>query len=63
MDPEEVKELRAYIRKAYSSYPKTDSTVDSMIEQAIRSAFVRGFNSGVDRVKEEVQRVRVRMES
>lgn len=37
-----VDNLVKVIRKAYSDYPKNDSTVDEMIAQGIRSAYIRG---------------------
>jgi hypothetical protein len=40
-----VENLVKVVRKAYSDYPKNDSTVDTMIEQGIRSAYIRGVQA------------------
>lgn len=42
LSEETRKDIVTAIRRAYAEYPKSDGTVDTMIDQAIRIGFVRG---------------------
>lgn len=42
LSQETRKDIVMVIRRAYAEYPKSDSTVDAMIDQAIRIGFIRG---------------------
>lgn len=46
LDEEQVAALRGVVKVSYASYPMNGRTIDKMIDQAIRSAYIRGYNNG-----------------